>query len=157
MYVLENAKKNLTQESSYFLQRKTFFAACRLIIFLVTFIHMGDVIASSKISDAANSCCCIVWQLRCGCDSIPDGFCHEFQCFNGWPRKKLIFVCKPQLTVLIFFLRRYLSSKALRFFLMPVSVLGGKFREKKGINRLGVGLKKISKFHRKSFCHADFA
>ena len=139
---LKMQKKIFLQESSYFLQRKTFFAACRLIIFLVTFIHMGDVIASSKISDAANSCCCIVWQLRCGCDSIPDGFCHEFQCFNAWPRKKLIFVCKPQLTVLIFFLRRYLSSKALRFFLMPVSVLGGKFREKKRYQSLRSGAQK---------------
>ena len=128
--------------SSYFSRRQIFFAACQLTIFIVTFILLGDVIGWSKMSDAAYSCCCIVGQVRGAYDSISEGFCHEFQHFFGLPEKNQMFLCKPHLNIPIFFLSLYLCSKALRFFLMPVGVLGVKFREKEGIYHLGVGLKK---------------
>ena len=140
-----------------FRKGKLFFAACQLIIFCLTFIYLGDVMVLSKMSDAANPCCCIVWQPRRASDSITGRFRHEFYCFFGLPQKNQVSACNPEIEIHIIFLSLHLSSKALRFFPMPVSVLGGKFRKKKGINRLGVGLKKISKFHCKSFCHADFA
>ena len=126
-HILENAKKMFLWASSYFSRRQTFFAARQLTIFLVTFILLGDVIGWSKISDAAYSCCCIVGQVRGACDSNSEGFCHEFQCFYVLPEKNQIFVCKPHLNIPIFFLSLYLCSKALRFFLMPVGVLGVKF------------------------------
>ena len=66
----------------------------------------------------------------------------NFSVFLDYPRKKTIFVCKPQLEILFFFLAFNFLAKLYDFFLMPVVVLGGIFREKKGINHSGVGLEK---------------
>ena len=128
--------------TSYFSQRKTFFAACQLIIFCLTFISLGDVMVLSKMSDPANPCCCIVWQPRRASDSITGRFRHEFYCFFGLPQKNQVFACNPEIEIHIIFLSLHLSSKALRFFLVSNSVLGGKIRKKKGLNQVRVGLEK---------------